>query len=113
MGERAVDQVEKILQKHTPDPLPKDIAATLGEDVLLALLEGGQLTRLSDDVILLTETYTEFVDWLKKYLAENKTINVAAVRDIFKTSRKYALALLEYTDEQRLTRRVGDDRVLR
>jgi selenocysteine-specific elongation factor len=35
------------------------------------------------------------------------------VRDAFNTSRKYALALLEYTDEQRLTKRVGDERVLR
>jgi selenocysteine-specific elongation factor len=94
-------------------PLPKDIAATIGEEVMLALIESGQLVRLSDDVILLTETYHEFVDWLKKYLGQNQTINIAQVRDAFNTSRKYALALLEYTDEQRITRRVGDERVLR
>jgi selenocysteine-specific elongation factor len=94
-------------------PLPKEVTATIGEDVMLALIEGGQLTRLSDDVIILTETYDEFVDWLNSYLPEHKSVNVATVRDIFKTSRKYALALLEYTDEQRLTRRVGDERVLR
>ena len=35
------------------------------------------------------------------------------VRDMFDTSRKYALALMEYLDQQRITRRVGDDRVLR
>lgn len=94
-------------------PLPKDVAAALGEEVMAALIEDGRLTRLSEDVILLTETYQEFVAWLKDYLAQNQTVNVATVRDIFKTSRKYALALLEYTDEQRITRRVGDDRVLR
>ena len=94
-------------------PLPKDIAANIGEDLLLALLEQEQLTRISEDVIILTETYRAFVDWLKDYLAEHETVNVATVRDIFQTSRKYALALLEYTDEQRLTKRVGDDRVLR
>ncbi len=94
-------------------PLPKDVAAAIGEDVMLALIENGQLTRLSPEVILLTETYQGFVAWLKRYLAEHPTINVAQVRDIFKTSRKYALALLEYTDEQRLTRRVGDERVWR
>lgn len=94
-------------------PLPKDVATRLGENVMLALIEGGQLIRLSEDVILLAETYEAFIDWLKGYLAENKTVDVATVRDIFKTSRKYALALLEYTDEQRITRRVGDERVLR
>jgi selenocysteine-specific elongation factor len=94
-------------------PLPKDVAAALGDEVMQALIEGGQLTRLSPEVILLTETYNEFVEWLRNYLRQHQTINVAQVRDAFNTSRKYALALLEYTDEQRLTKRVGDERVLR
>jgi selenocysteine-specific elongation factor len=94
-------------------PLPKDVAAAVGDEVMLALIEGGQLTRLSAEVILLTETYQEFVAWLKDYLRQHQTVNVAQVRDVYNTSRKYALALLEYTDEQRLTKRVGDERVLR
>jgi selenocysteine-specific elongation factor len=32
---------------------------------------------------------------------------------MFGTSRKYALALLGHLDEKRVTRRVGDERVLR
>jgi selenocysteine-specific elongation factor len=109
--------IDKILTefRRSPynTPLPRDVAAILGEDVLLALIENGQLTRLSPEVILLTETYQDFVAWLRRYLGEHPTVNVAQVRDIFKTSRKYALALLEYTDEQRLTKRVGDERVWR
>ena len=46
-------------------------------------------------------------------IKENGKINVGQVRDRFNTSRKYALALLEHLDQQRITRRVGDDRVLR
>ena len=64
-------------------------------------------------VDVLAETYDEFVDWLRDYLGQNQNVNVAQVRDAFSTSRKYALALLEYTDEQRITKRVGDERVLR
>ncbi len=94
-------------------PLPKEITARLGEEVLVALLENGQLMRLSDEVILLGETYHDFTAWLTNYLRQHQTINVAQVRDTLKTSRKYALALLEYTDAQRLTRRIGDERVLR
>lgn len=94
-------------------PLPKDVAAAVGDEVMQALIEGGQLTRLSPEVILLTETYQEFVEWLRNYLRQQPTLNVAQVRDVFNTSRKYALALLEYTDEQRITKRVGDERVLR
>jgi selenocysteine-specific elongation factor len=94
-------------------PLPRDMAAELGDHVLLALIENGQLTRLSKDVIILADTYHEFLTWLQVYLAAHGTINVAQVRDAFDTSRKYALALLEFTDEQKITKRVGDERVLR
>ena len=46
-------------------------------------------------------------------IKEHGKINVGQVRDRFQTSRKYALSLLEHLDQQRITRRVGDDRVLR
>ena len=41
------------------------------------------------------------------------SISVAQVRDLFSTSRKYALALMEFLDKQKITRRVGDERVIR
>lgn len=39
-------------------------------------------------------------------------ISLAEVRDILGTSRKYALPFLEYLDQTKVTRRVGDKRVL-
>ncbi|MDR7545284.1 MAG: SelB C-terminal domain-containing protein, partial [Armatimonadota bacterium] len=39
-------------------------------------------------------------------------VTVASLRDRLQTSRRYALALLEYFDAMRVTRRVGDRRVL-
>ena len=109
----AIDQtLAKFHANPYNTPLPRDVSATLGEEVMMALVEGGQLTLLSKDVILLSSTYVEFVDWVKNYLRKNETVNVAQVRDTFNTSRKYALALLEYTDEQRITKRIGDERVL-
>jgi selenocysteine-specific elongation factor len=47
------------------------------------------------------------------HIRERGKITVGEVRDMFRTSRKYALALLEYLDQQHITRRVGDERVLR
>jgi len=46
-------------------------------------------------------------------LSTQGKITVAEVRDIFSTSRKYAVSLMEHLDEQKVTRRVGDERVLR
>jgi selenocysteine-specific elongation factor len=85
----------------------------VGDEVLNALIEQGQLIKLNEDVVLLAETYEEMKTKAIAHLKEHGTITVAQVRDIFQTSRKYALALLGYLDEKRITRRVGDERVLR
>jgi selenocysteine-specific elongation factor len=94
-------------------PSYKEAATALGEDVVLALVEAGRLVRLGPDVLLLPETYAELLAWVKRTIAERGSVNVAQVRDAFDTSRKYALALLEYLDDQHITKRVGDERVLR
>ena len=39
-------------------------------------------------------------------------ITVAQVRDMFGTSRRYVLSLLEHLDSERVTLRRGDERVL-
>jgi len=77
--------------------------AAVGEDVVLALIETRQFVRLSPDVLLLSETYDALKAWVREYISEHGGVNVAQVRDAFNTSRKYALALLEYLDDQRIT----------
>jgi selenocysteine-specific elongation factor len=49
---------------------------------------------------------------LGEYLNKNKEISVAEVRELWKTSRKYAVPLLEYFDRQHFTRRLGNKRIL-
>jgi selenocysteine-specific elongation factor len=101
--------------RQTPYTTPSVAQADemVGTEVLNALIEQGRLVKLSDEVILLAETYEEMRDGVVAFLRQNERITVAEVRDLFNTSRKYALALAGYLDEQRITRRVGDDRVLR
>jgi selenocysteine-specific elongation factor len=112
--QKAIDGLlAQFRQAPYTTPSFKDVAATLGETVTQALVEGGDLVRLSADVLLLPETYNELLDWVKRTIDERGNVNVAALRDAFHTSRKYALALLEHLDDQHITRRVGDDRVLR
>jgi selenocysteine-specific elongation factor len=59
------------------------------------------------------ETYADMRRAVTEYLQEQGRITVADVRDLFGTSRKYALALLEDLDRRRVTKRMGDIRVLR
>jgi len=87
--------------------------ALVGTDVFNALLEQGILTRVSSDVFFLTSTYQQMIERIVAHLRARGKITVAEVRDMFNASRKYALALMEHLDERRITRRVGDERVLR
>ncbi|HTG00837.1 MAG TPA: SelB C-terminal domain-containing protein, partial [Nitrospirota bacterium] len=50
---------------------------------------------------------------LKQFLDAKKEITMAEFRDLAKTSRKFAVPIMEYFDSQKLTQRVGDKRVLR
>ena len=99
-------------EPHTT-PSVSQCVEQVGGEVLNALIEQGQLIRLNEEVIFLTGTYEEMRDRVVGYLKEYGRITVAQVRDMFDTSRKYALALMGYLDEKRITRRVGDERVLR
>lgn len=94
-------------------PSAKDSAARVGDDVLAALVDQEQLVSVSPEVLFLPETYQEMTERLLAHLAANGKVTVAEARDLFATSRKYALALLERLDAQGITRRVGDERVRR
>jgi len=97
---------------YTP-PSVKEAEAAVGMDVLAVLLEQGKLVKLSDEVLFLPQTYAAMVERIRQHVQENGNITVAQVRDLFDTSRKYALALLEQLDAKGVTKRVGDARVLR
>jgi len=93
-------------------PAIKEAEQAVGADVLAALIDLGRLIKIGEDVLLLPETYQAAVEKIKDHLHAGKTITVAQVRDLFNTSRKYALALMEYLDAHGVTKRVGDERVL-
>ena len=85
-----------------------------GDDDLLSYLEDrGDIVWVAEGIVFAAEAYREMVQRVVAHLRERRTVTLAQVRDLLGTSRKYAQALLEHMDEQRLTRRVGDERVLR
>ena len=85
-----------------------------GDDDLLSYLEGrGDVVWVGEGIVFAAEAYREMVGRVVAHLRERQTVTLAQVRDLLGTSRKYAQALLEHMDEERITRRVGDERVLR
>ncbi|MGC8781786.1 MAG: SelB C-terminal domain-containing protein, partial [Anaerolineae bacterium] len=99
-------------QPYTP-PSMAEAVALADPDLVSALMHQGVLVRLNEDVLFLRETYEEIVRHIVAHIKAHGSMTVAQVRDAFNTSRKYALALMEHLDEKKVTRRVGDERVLR
>jgi selenocysteine-specific elongation factor len=105
--------LETFRRQPYTTPSAADCEAQVGADVLAALIEQGHLVRVSEDVLFLAETYQEMVRRVTDQIRREGEIAIAQVRDMFNASRKYALALMEHLDDRRVTRRVGDVRVLR
>jgi selenocysteine-specific elongation factor len=81
-------------------------------DLLNLLIVRRQVVKVADDVVFSASAYNEMVARVTSHLKAKGRVTVAEVRDMFHTSRKYAVALLEYLDGAKVTRRVGDERVL-
>jgi selenocysteine-specific elongation factor len=82
-------------------------------EVVRALERRGDLVRLSDDVAFTRDAYEKAVALVKEMVAGSGSVTVAQLRDRMGASRRPVLALLEHLDAERVTRRVGDARVLR
>jgi len=101
-------------QPLAPPSLPEAMQLShAGEELVRALAQSGEIVRVSDDVAFAREAYESAVAMVKEIVAAGGSVTVAQLRDRMGASRRPVLALLEYLDAQRVTRRVGDSRVLR
>ena len=82
-------------------------------ELLSHLQERGDVVKVNESVVFTAAAYEDMAGRIIEHLNANGSVTVADARTIFGTSRKYVLPLLEYLDQQRITRRVGDERVLR
>jgi selenocysteine-specific elongation factor len=103
-------------------PSLKEVLASLKVDKLRAqkivtlLLRDKILIKISEELIFHQSALTA----LRRKIADLKIsapdfatkIDVARFKDMTGVSRKYAIPLLEYLDRERVTRRVGDERVI-
>ncbi len=110
-------QVDALLARFRRQPYTtpsfKESVAAVGEEVLGVLADRGELVQVSPEVLFLPKTYEEMVARIRAHIEHEDSITLAQARDMFRTSRKYAQALLEHLDEVGMTKRVGDKRVLR
>lgn len=114
--ERIASGIESdYLESGVNPPLAPEIERKYGAEsraILALMVERGTLVKIAQDIYMHRDALRCTEDALRGYLQSNGQMTVAQFRDLVGSSRKYAVPLLEYFDTKRVTRRLGDQRVL-
>jgi selenocysteine-specific elongation factor len=109
---------QKILQKFVANPLsPPTKEEILAEDsryeeVLMFLIQGGELIELKDGVLFRKEDFEKVKNKIVDFIKKNGQATVSQLREHLSTTRKYMVPILEKLDQLGVTQREGDNRVL-
>jgi len=99
-------------------PALKDVLAglridrTRAQKIITLLLREKVLIKVSDDLVFHHDALYNLRQKLAVHKARSPKIDIGAFKDLAEVSRKYAIPLLEYLDRERVTKRVGDSRVI-
>lgn len=109
--------VRALIAGRFAPPAREEIAGTISEGAIFdrmfqLLLDEGTIVEVAPGVFFHPEVLDEIKTLVTTEVNARGSITVAALRDRLGTSRKYALTVLEYFDTIKVTRRVGDARVL-
>ena len=87
------------------------------QKIVTLLLRDKTLIKISEELVFHHSTLANLRDQLAQYKAKSTIAGVAKIdvgkfKEMTGVSRKYAIPLLEYLDRERVTRRVGDERII-
>ncbi|WP_018248844.1 selenocysteine-specific translation elongation factor [Orenia marismortui] len=97
-------KIEEVIDRFREESLVKDIVDLL--------VEREELIKINSEIYMHDQYFRRSEKILKDYLEEEGEIELREFRDLLKSSRKYTQLLLEYFDQQGLTKRIGDQRIL-
>jgi selenocysteine-specific elongation factor len=118
--QQAKEKIEKAFRAAgLTVPAVKEVLAGLAveakraEKLLHLLLREKQLMRVSQELIFHQEALAHLKERLLTYKkTKGERISVPGFKGLTGITRKYAIPLLEYLDRERVTRRMGDERVI-
>ena len=113
LTEKMEEEAAAYLNALQKDPYSPPADAKVSQELLSVLIDQGKVVRVADGVIFAASAYKEMTDRIVEHLKAQGSITVADARTMFDSSRKYILPLMEHLDQQQITRRNGDERVLR
>ena len=95
-----------------------DVIGELGVDrktarqIVQLLLREQVLVKISEDTAVDRAAVQKLIDDVRGLKSASPTLGVREFKELTGLSRKFAMPLLEYLDGQRITRRLGDERVI-
>jgi len=102
------------LQAAAPDELIDGLKLNriTARKIIQLMVKENALVKISEDMFVDRKAIDELIAAIKALKSKNPKLGVPEFKDLTGVSRKYAIPLLEYLDRQRVTRRVGDERVI-
>jgi selenocysteine-specific elongation factor len=76
------------------------------------LIQEGDLVRLSEGMVFHRQSLEELKDSVRRQKNKGEAIDVAFFKQLAGVTRKHAIPLLEWLDREKVTRRVGKDRIV-
>jgi selenocysteine-specific elongation factor len=103
----------RISEKPFDPPARKQIAPDLeSRQVLSFLIKQGEVVEVSSDLLLSREAFAAIKTKLVEFLRQKQSATVSELRQMLQISRRVMVPFLEMMDTQKVTRRVGDKRLL-
>lgn len=116
--EKAIQKIEKLaLEQKYNLPEKNDILnvppheKAVYERCLSSLIENGKLIVVSEQFFIHKNNMDALKMLMQNYFEEHNAITLAQFRDLTQSTRKYALALLEYFDRRAYTIKTGNERI--
>jgi len=111
-----ISKILKILKDNpTNPPNKKTLISQIagGKEIIDFLIQEGEIVKLSDGILLESNNYDIMKNKLIDFLKINGSISIAQVRELLGISRKYIIPLLNKMDEEKITQRKENIRILK
>ena len=109
----SVEGVEELYASLASSPLTPPAIGPEDERALAHLIAAGRAVRAGRDLAFTADAIASAQAAVVDLAGETGRVTLAQVRDRLGISRKFAQGLLEALDARSVTRRVGDERILR
>lgn len=107
-----LDDVRSAASGMQP-PTYRELIARFEASRVHALIQSGDLIRVSEEIVVLAETMASAKTTIAKAFEDQGPLTAAQIKDALGTTRKYAIPLLEHLDREGFTQRDGDVRSIR